>query len=201
MGKLSKRDITKKLLADAAEDLNLVMKLDPPIPMGKGVLKEAIQNDVVDAAKQLNVDDVLKSKTAEVLTVLGVIVPVKEEKEGAQGEDKKESVADEGQKAVEKGVKKPQGGGKGKGKGEGKEQSKKEERKAKYTRSHALVESLKKGGSRQELAISANKIYIDNSGSDNASVAMALLRYVLPSLLILGVVEKTDQNIYQLMNV
>ena len=45
--KLTKKDITKKLLEDVAKEFNRkdVMNLDPPIPIGKKVKKEGIQKD------------------------------------------------------------------------------------------------------------------------------------------------------------
>jgi len=69
------RDLTKKLLADACDDLNAIMKLDPPIPTdpeNKDVTKATLEADLREAATELKPDDVLKPKTVEVLEALGV---------------------------------------------------------------------------------------------------------------------------------
>lgn len=60
---------------------------------------------------------------------------------------------------------------------------------SKYTRSHALVESLKTWKTKDEAIKEANELYVKNGGADKIQVSKALLGYVLPTLRILNVIE------------
>ena len=62
-----------------------------------------------------------------------------------------------------------------------------------YTRSNALVDAFKEGdATKKELIERAHRLWMNSGGNDKPKVAEALLRYVMPSLLLLGVVEEME---------
>jgi hypothetical protein len=65
-----------------------------------------------------------------------------------------------------------------------------------YTRSHALLDSLKaaSGATRESIVAESNKLFMKNGGTDNMNVANYMFGYVVPSLQILGVVAKDGKN-------
>ena len=79
---MNKKQLTKKVLENAATDLTNVMGLDPPIDTGKK--KDALMKDLKSAAGEIETEDKLKVGTIEVLKALGVKFveegPVAEEK-------------------------------------------------------------------------------------------------------------------------
>lgn len=202
--KLTRQDITKKLLEDVANEFNRedVMNFETPIPTGRKVTKEALQKDVIEASGELQSGDIpkLAPKTIEVLEALEVKMPVEEGEEGDQTSPETNPDAGKAEKIAEKGPKtlQDESEGESKGQGEGGEGGQGEageiEKKARYTRSHALVDAFKKEGTKQDLIKRANDLYIKNGGADKIQVAKALLGYVLPSLLLLNVIEKADQT-------
>ena len=77
--------------------------------------------------------------------------------------------------------------------GEKKESSKKI--KLAYTRSHALIDSLQKGAAtREEMVKLADVLFVENGGKTNENVSNYMFGYVVPSLLILGLVVKTGNT-------
>lgn len=186
---MKEKDITKKLLADACDDLNSVMKLDPPIPTDpedKGVTKATLEADLREAAAELQPDDVLKPKTVEVLEVLGVEVPkagTGEEVKEAQGEKKEKPET----KAPEKTSKAPT---------KAPEESKKES--PKYTRAQAFCDALKgKPKTMEEIAQKAMDLHMAaNPGKKQpqlSSIIWAVKDYLQP-LIILEVVTIADKK-------
>lgn len=61
-----------------------------------------------------------------------------------------------------------------------------------YTRSHALVEAIKYGGTREDLVRLSNEFYVKHGGNDNENTARFTMRMALPTLLILGSVIDQD---------
>jgi hypothetical protein len=72
---MGKADVTKKLLIVVAEDFNKVMELDPPIKSGRKITKDMLIEDLVEAAKEVQKNDILKQETVEVLTTLKIKLP------------------------------------------------------------------------------------------------------------------------------
>lgn len=64
-----------------------------------------------------------------------------------------------------------------------------------YTRSGAFVDAVKKGGTKAEIVALSDKLYVENGGSSNLTVAEALYRYAMPSLKLLDVVTEKDGKI------
>lgn len=68
----------------------------------------------------------------------------------------------------------------------------------KYTRSNALIDALKasgkKGRSRSEIVIDADQRFVDAGGLSNHRVSDAMFGYVTPSLIILKVIAKNENN-------
>jgi len=197
------KEITKKLLADACDDLNTVMKLDPPIPTdpeSKEIIKATLENDLREAAKELQADDVLQPKTVEVLEALEVVMPVKEEvvKKEAVKEPGKEPVVDKVENTVEEGAEKGQDGAKSENKGQGKGKPEKGKEGVKYTRAQAFCDAIQgKPKTMEEIAQKAMELHIAaNPGKKQPqlnSIIWAVKDYLQP-LIILGLIEKTDKK-------
>ncbi len=178
--KLTKGDITKKLLEDVAKEFNRkdVMNLEPPIPTGRKVTKEALQKDVVEAAGELILTDIpkLAPKTIEVLEALEVKMPVEEGKEGVQTSSEEEPDTDKAGKAAEKGPKTPQdepeGESKGQGEGgqgeAGKDKVEIETGGGKATRLDCYCQAIKelcgKGATKKQIIDRSDEIYRENGG-------------------------------------
>jgi vacuolar-type H+-ATPase subunit I/STV1 len=66
----------------------------------------------------------------------------------------------------------------------------------KYTRSNALIDALKKfsGGTREEIVNNADVLFTENGGNTNTNVSNYMFGYVMPSLIILGIVSKSDDK-------
>ncbi len=65
-----------------------------------------------------------------------------------------------------------------------------------YTRSHALVDAIKKGGDRKTIVAFSDDLFVKNGGSTNNNVANYMFGYCLPSLIIVGVVTKSKDGIF-----
>ena len=148
---LTERDVTKKMLEDAADDMSAVMKFEDAIPTGKKTVKAAIQADVIEAAGELRTEDVLRPKTVEVLTALGVELPA-----GDQGEESKANAVTE----IATGPDEPEGG-------ESVEPPATETKK--ITRIQAVCKILQDsaGISREDLAVESDSLYAANGGKVN----------------------------------
>lgn len=61
-----------------------------------------------------------------------------------------------------------------------------------YTRSNALVDALEAnpGDTREQIVAAADKLYVKNGGNTNPNVSNYMFGYVVPSLLILGIVKQ-----------
>ncbi len=204
-----------KKLQTAAKELNKILKPEPPIKfvgvetvdlvkhvkMAGALLEEGdeVTKGLLDLLLELEIE---VNKSVKVIIPKEVVdkkeeVSKTKEKETKKDPKKKkttkEKAVDEALEAVEK----------GKVVSTKKNISKKatevvkELLKKKYTRSSALVDSLKVGGSKKELIEKANQLYVKNGGSDKVQVANALLGYVMPSLLLLEIVE-VNQDVYSL---
>ena len=66
-----------------------------------------------------------------------------------------------------------------------------------YTRTHALREALKKGGTRGTIIERSDKLYVEHGGKSNETGARATIDIHLPVLVLFEVVEK-DGDIYRL---
>ena len=210
------KEITKKLLADACDDLNTVMKFENPIqtdPGNKEVTKATLENDLREAAKELIVSDLvsipddpdhlfLQPKTVEVLEALEVVMPVKEKvvkKEVVKEKVvKKETVVDKVENTVEEGAETGQGGSKSENKGQGKGKPEKGKEGVKYTRAQAFCDAIQgKPKTMEEIAQKAMELHIAaNPGKKQPqlnSIIWAVKDYLQP-LIILGLIEKTDKK-------
>jgi len=170
------KDITKKLFADACDDLNAVMKLDPPIPTdpeAKEVTKATLEADLREAAAELQVDDVLKPKTVEVLETLGVEVPKAGTVEA--GEEKKEERKEEKEESPLK------------------NQSTKQ---PKFTRiqavGQAFLDAPKDGISRDNLVTASDKIYADKGGKSNSKEAKWSVKLFLDVLGSVSLIKEVE---------
>jgi len=74
---------------------------------------------------------------------------------------------------------------------------------AKYSRSHALVDALKKGGTKEMMVKYADELYTSKNDVVHSTgacpVAEKLLSYVLPSLLLAGFVVKDEKGKYHIV--
>lgn len=68
-----------------------------------------------------------------------------------------------------------------------------EPKKARYTRTHALHDALKAGGTRKEVTEELDRLYVANGGSPNPSGASAMTGLHIPVLKHFGVIEE-DEN-------
>jgi len=172
-----------ELLKDAANDLNDYMKEIFSDYKEKGgieikddfdYLKETITKTIAENFYKEDIsEDKLTVETMEAIHLLGInINDLKSSKESISKEETA-PVAEVKEKIVN---------------------IKKEKR---YTRSHALIDSLSRTGlSKQEMIEKANGLYKEKGGSGKVAVAKELLNYVLPSLLILNIVKKDTEGLY-----
>ena len=190
-------------LKKAAKELNIVLKPDVPIKT-VGVKADYLIGQIKEGASLLDPaeGDVIHRTTADVITSLGCVIPdgVKIKEEDSAAEPAKEEAAPA---SVEAEGKAP-GGKSKKSKKNATAAAKKGSTwkeglaKSKYTRSQALVDALSgDGDTKTGMAERANRLYVDNGGTNNAVVARSLLDYVMPSLLILGIVKETKKGVYQ----
>ncbi len=82
-----------------------------------------------------------------------------------------------------------------------KEKKAKEEKKPAYTRSNALVEALKTGGTKDEIVKLSDKLFLASLPADKTPkaketliVAEALFRYAVPALLLFGTMEYNKET-------
>ena len=175
------KDITKKMLADACDDFNRVMKYETPIatdPANKAVTKATLEKDLREAVADLRPEDTLQPATVEILIVLGVEMP----------------------KQVEKVVKKtpdalPKAAGKVKKEKAGKDKGSLEK---KYSRAQAFCDALQgEPKTLEEIAQKAMDLHMEANPGKNqpklSSIVWAVKDYLLP-LTILGFVKKTDKK-------
>lgn len=183
------KKLTKKVLAEVASDLSKAMDFEKPIETGDKVTKAQIIDDLKEAGKELLPKDKISDLSQEVLIFLKVELPKpKEPVSDKTGKITGKTEAKRATKAAEKDKKV-----------EPKLPEKMVEKTKKYTRSNALIDAFGKDvKTKTDLIKAANIIYIDNGGADNLNVAKALFGYVMPSLLILGVVIEVENGKYQL---
>jgi len=194
---LTKENITRELLEKVAADLNkTILESDDPIPIDD-VMEDALRADILEVGGMLVVEDMpkLKSETGEVLGAMGIelFAKVKDTDEVAkktEESEKEDSKVEEKVPEVKTNLQNQKLNGR---------INKSKEKKIKYTRSNALIDALKMGkNTKKELVENANKLYVENGGSDNSNVAKALLGYVMPSLLILGIIKEIEKGVCQL---
>ena len=81
---MNKKQLTKKVLENAAKNLSSIMRLEPPIATGKTVKKDSLIAEILGSAAELETGDKLEAETNVVLKVLGIEFveegPVAEEK-------------------------------------------------------------------------------------------------------------------------
>ncbi len=63
-----------------------------------------------------------------------------------------------------------------------------------YTRSHALVDALKKGGNRKDIIELSNQLYVKKGGLDKVNIATNCFSLSLPVLVLLGTVKKENDK-------
>ena len=202
------KEITKKLLADACDDLNTVMKLDPPIPTdpeSKEIIKATLENDLREAAKELIANDLvsipddpdhlfLQPKTVEVLEALEVVMPVKEEvvkkevvkekvvKKESTKKPKKEKIIDKPKNTVEKRVEKVS-------------------KKINKTRTESFVDvvnELIEPTTVGKIAEAINNDYISATGKDNAKQSLHLVKIMMPCAIGFGKVKIANDQVIPL---
>lgn len=61
-----------------------------------------------------------------------------------------------------------------------------------YTRSHALVDALKEGGTREEIVAKSDELFVENGGKSNPNVANYMFGYVYNTLLIIGTISEEN---------
>ena len=61
-----------------------------------------------------------------------------------------------------------------------------------YTRSHALVDALKKGGTRDDIVKYSDELFVEKGGKSNTNVANYMFGYVYNTLLIIGQISEAD---------
>lgn len=61
-----------------------------------------------------------------------------------------------------------------------------------YTRSHALVDALKKGGTRDDIVKYSDELFVEKGGKTNTNVANYMFGYVYNTLLIIGQISEAD---------
>ena len=61
-----------------------------------------------------------------------------------------------------------------------------------YTRSHALVDALKKGGTRDDIVKYSDELFVEKGGKTNINVANYMFGYVYNTLLIIGQISEAD---------
>ena len=193
---LTERDITKKMLEDAADDMSAVMKFEDAIPTGKKIVKAAIQADVVEAAGELRVEDVLKPKTVEVLTALGVNLPASDQGEESKANAVTETVPEPKTKEpITETKKEPSTEEKSEGKDERKPS------KIGQTRTGSFVDvinELKDPITIERLAELVNDNYVANGGKSNVGQSLHLTKIIMPCAIGFGKVEVIDGQITSL---
>lgn len=201
--KLTKKDITKKLLEDVAQEFNseAVMNYESPIPTGKKITKEALQKDIIEASKDLQPKDTpnLTPKTIEVLEVLGVKIPVVAEVPATVKGDETKPDTDKAEKAAEKGATGPQG--KPKGESEERGSKGKSEKKTSKTRVESFVDiinGLSGPTTVEKLAEAINSDYVSVGGKDNIKQSLHLTKVMMPCAIAFGKVKVTDGRIIPL---
>jgi len=204
---------TVKEMINAAEVLNEVLGLDPVIKT-EDLEEEELIRLLLLAKGMIEPADLKPSEdedeayiTPEIMKTLEALKPQNEEEE--EKEEEKEEQEEKENQASEKGKKEEKPKEKKKEteqttKKDQKNEEKKpivvKEKHEKYTRSHALVDALKVGGTKEEMIGVANKLYVEHNGADKEQVAKALLQYVLPSLELLGIISTTEDGKYTLLS-
>lgn len=83
---MKEKDLTKKVLADVADELSKVMDFEIAIETGRKTTAKQLKNDLIEAAKELREEDKISDESKQVLEFLGVGLPKpepKNEKESA----------------------------------------------------------------------------------------------------------------------
>jgi len=210
------KKLNKKILVKVAKELNGVMGLDPEIEIDgdeKSILKQIEEN-----VSEIEPEDKWSTKTEQFLKEQGYIDSDEEENGDNDDEIEEDDTEVKKSKAVKKSTKKKskkavtkkekKTGTKKAVKRAVKKTAKKMVKKSTkkkitksnkpksfiYTRSHALVDALKKGGTKEQMIKNASILYVKKGGADNENVAKALLGYVLPSLIIIKFVTKNNNK-------
>lgn len=182
--KLAERDVTKKMLEDAANDINRLF--ETPIDTGKKVTKAMLQADIIEAAKELQPDDILLTKTVEVLKVLGAQMPVKEEAEEPVAEGTVDEKGPETEVVAETA---PNTGG-----GEAREsmQPSKAQKNVTRIKSVCMVLQRADGIAKEGLIAESDALYARNGGKANEKEAKWSVKIVLDVLESAGVLTVAD---------
>lgn len=108
MTKMTKKQITKPVLEAVATEFNsVILDEESAIQMGKDIVKDDLQADVIEVAGIIEASDIpnLSETTLEVLSVLGVELPLATETEPAP-EEAEETVEQTVEEVIEKPVEK-----------------------------------------------------------------------------------------------
>lgn len=192
---MGKADVTKKLLIVVAEDFNKVMRLDPPIKSGRKITKDMLIEDLVEAAKEIQKNDILKQETVEILTTLKIKLPKgvgAESNAKPEGEPEKELKEAEIPESIDKTDKEPMVPAK-------KPTERAPDVKVKrYTRAQAFCDALQgKPKTIEEIGQKMLDLYQKHGSATKhtqlKSVVWAAMIYIHPMAL-LGLVKKEDQK-------
>jgi hypothetical protein len=72
---MEEKDLTKKVLAKVAKELNKVMELEPEIQFDHKRTNDKIKKDLIEAGAELNENDEISGESKEALEALGVKLP------------------------------------------------------------------------------------------------------------------------------
>ncbi len=196
-----------QLMRKIAEEFNDVMKLTPPIRSNPGREGDLVYKDIVDESKEIDLSKDDGKFSSDVVAFLkqeglwpgsekikkDVEHLVDKTKPIEKGENKVGTKTAKKKKAVKKSKKKA-----AKKKAAKKSVEKKTSKpKSTYTRSHALVAALKKGGTRKVIIELSNSLYVEKGGENKINIATNCFSLSMPVLILLNVMEK-ENNIYKL---
>ncbi len=171
-----------KFLKKVADEMNRIMGLEPEIELdNENNLEKTIRNE----SKEIDLKEdegKFSNEVEEYFKAEGLwpgMEPVKND-----SENNEPITAKKGEKKVSK-------------KKTAVINKKKDNVKSAYTRSHALVDAIKKGGTRKDIIELSNQLYVKKGGMDKINIATNCFSLSIPVLIILGVIEKKN-NEYQL---
>lgn len=95
---MEEKDLTKKVLAKVAKELNKVMELEPEIQFDHKRTNDKIKKDLIEAGAELNENDEISDESKEILETLGVKLPFEKKDSGQEEGAGKPSVKKAGGK-------------------------------------------------------------------------------------------------------
>jgi hypothetical protein len=183
---------------NAAFGMDLAIDIELP----EEELKAALVNDagVVEAAEWRNTEGVSDESWA-VLEAIGAGPAKVEAAPATKGKSagKKAEKAPATKSVAEKSPAKAKATPVKKSEGKTKEETKKAaatpaKSRSEYTRSHALIDALKIGGTKKEVSQKADEFFHDHGGEQNERVSAYMFNYVVPAFVIAGAVVKKDDH-------